>query len=218
MAVDLMNGIINLEGDVVMAEVKRRMEAGEDAVAILADCQQGMHIIGKQFDQGDVHLAELILSGEILKSVLKHLEPYLVKVSFNPVLKRVVIATLQGDIHDLGKNLFVMLLESRGFEVYDLGVDVDPDIVVESVRCIKPHFVCFSGLVTPVLGVMKSTVGTLIQKGLRNDVKILIGGGITVPQNKDYVGADFQTIDAMDGLNYCLKESWKAEHYDNKSG
>jgi dimethylamine corrinoid protein len=213
MSKDLIWGIVNLAGDQVLAEVKRRLETGEDSLKILEECRKGMNVVGEQFNNGEIALAELVLSGEIFKKAFVFLEPNLSKTNTGNIMDKVVIATLQGDIHDLGKGIFVTLLKTRGFEVYDLGVDVEPKIVLEKVKEIRPRFVGFSALITPVLKVMKRAVEILTEEGLRDDVKVLIGGGITTPQSKKYIGADFQTVDAMEGLNYCLRMSWKANHY-----
>ncbi|MEL7566955.1 MAG: cobalamin-dependent protein [Dehalobacterium sp.] len=213
MSRNLIKGIVNLAGDQVLAEVRSRAEAGEDPVKILEECRKGMNIVGEQFNKEEIALAELILSGEIFKKAFVFLEPYLSRMNINHTMDKVVVATLQGDIHDLGKSIFVTLLKARGFEVYDLGVDVDPKILVQNVKEIRPRFVGFSALITPVLKVMKKTVEMLADEGLRDDIKVLIGGGVTIPQNMEFIGADFQTVNAMEGVNYCIKMSWKSNHY-----
>jgi methylmalonyl-CoA mutase cobalamin-binding domain/chain len=209
MSRDLIRGIVSLAGDQVLAEVKRRAEAGEDSVKILEECLNGMNVVGEQFNKGEIALAELILSGEIFKKAFIFLEPSLSRIHTRHALDKVVVATLQGDIHDLGKSIFVTLLKARGFEIYDLGVDVDPKVVIQKVKEIRPRFVGFSALITPVLKVMRKTVEMLTNEGLKDDTKVLIGGGITTPQSMEYIGADFQTINAMEGLNYCIKMSSK---------
>ncbi len=116
-----------------------------------------------------------------------------------------MIGTLQGDIHELGKNILITMLRVHGFEVHDLGVDVPPSAVVDKVRGFKPHVVGFSALITTAFPSMKEAVALIQEAGLRDSVKVMIGGGVTTAGVRDYVGADFQTTDAMEGVTYCLK-------------
>ncbi len=116
-----------------------------------------------------------------------------------------VLATPKGDIHDLGKDIFATLLEGQGLEVYNLGVDADPSLVVEKVREVKPDFVGFSALITTAFKSMKITTDMLEAENLRESFKLMVGGGVTNTILKDHIGADFQTIDAMEGVSYCLK-------------
>jgi methanogenic corrinoid protein MtbC1 len=165
-----------------------------------------MTAVGERYQRGEYCLAELILSGEILREVSETLEPHLAATRPEEPVGNVVLATLKGDIHDLGKNLFKTLISAQGFVVRDLGVDVDAARVVEAVRELNPDFVGFSALMTPAFQSMKQAADLLTEAGLRNRVKIMVGGGVTTPRVKEYVGADFQTTDAMDGVTYCLDE------------
>jgi len=116
-----------------------------------------------------------------------------------------LIGTLQGDIHELGKNILITMLRVHGFEVHDLGVDVPPSAVVDKVRGFKPQVVGFSALITTAFPSMKEAVALLQQAGLRDSVKVMIGGGVTTAGVRDYVGADFQTTDALECVAYCQK-------------
>ena len=205
----LIDGIVNLAGDQVLAEVKRGIESGENALEILEKCRKGMNIVGELFNKGDISTAELILSGELFRQAFLFLEPYLASGNKHGTSGKVILATMQGDIHDLGKNILATLLKSHGFEVYDLGVDVSPETLINEVRTFHPRFLGLSALITPVLKVMKRTVELLEENGLRKSVYILIGGGITTPQSRAFIGADFQSIEAMESLNYCIKMSRK---------
>ena len=133
------------------------------------------------------------------------ISPYLIRENQKEIKSKVLLATIQGDIHDLGKNIFGTLLKINDFEVYDLGVDVNPEIILDKVREIHPDFIGFSALLTITFDPMKYVIDTLKKENLRNQVKILVGGGITTSMVKEYIGADFQTIDAMEGIEYCLK-------------
>jgi methylmalonyl-CoA mutase cobalamin-binding domain/chain len=164
-----------------------------------------MTLVGERYQKGEYFLAELLLSAEIFKQAMETIEPYLTKVRPPEPRGKVVLATLKGDIHDLGKNIFATLLRAHGFEVHDLGVDVDPMRVVEKVKEVKPEFVGFSALITTSFDYIKMAVEMLEKEGLRKQLKVMVGGGVTTPLLKEYVGADFQTRDATEGVRYCLE-------------
>ena len=147
----------------------------------------------------------MILSAEIFKEVAALIEPHLSRAKPACARGRVLIGTLRGDIHDLGKNILITLLRAHAFEVQDLGVDVPPTLVLEKVKEFNPHFVGFSALITTAFPSMKEAVALLQHIGLRDRVRVMIGGGVTTPAVRDYVGADFQTTDAMEGVTYCLQ-------------
>jgi methanogenic corrinoid protein MtbC1 len=197
--------ILNFKRDAVLETVERRLGAGEDPLRILDDCRRGMTLVGERFQQGDFFLAELVLSAEIFKEVTAVIEPRLSQAKSARTKGRVLIGTLQGDIHELGKNILITMLRVHGFEVHDLGVDVPPSAVVDKVRGFKPHVVGFSALITTAFPSMKEAVALIQEAGLRDSVKVMIGGGVTTAGVRDYVGADFQTTDAMEGVAYCLK-------------
>jgi len=205
MSEGLSKALVELERDEVIKAVKGRVGEGEDPVGILEQCRQGMTIVGQRFQKGDYFLAELMLSAEIFKEAVAIIEPYLAEARPSKPLGKVLLATLKGDIHDLGKNILATLLRARGFEVYDLGVDVSPVLVVERVEEIRPEFVGFSALITTAFASMKEAADMLANVGLRDQLKLMVGGGVTTPMVKDYIGADFQTTDAMEGVTYCLK-------------
>jgi methanogenic corrinoid protein MtbC1 len=204
MSDELSNAIVDLKRDEVAAAVKSRAERGESPVQILEECRRGMTIVGERFQEGDYFLAELMLSGEIFKGAMAILEPYLAEAGPSKPLGKVVLATLHGDIHDLGKNIIAIMLKAQGFEVHDLGVDVALGLVVEKVRETAPDFVGFSALITTSFDSMKQAAEMLREAGLREQFKLMIGGGVTTPLVKDYVGADFQTTDATEGVAYCI--------------
>jgi len=204
MAGELSVAIVELERDKALAMVKDRAERDSDPIQILDECRRGMTIVGERFQAGDYFLAELMLSAEIFKGAVSILDPYLSKARPVQPLGTVVLATLKGDIHDLGKNIFSTLLKSQGFDVHDIGVDVTPALVVDRVREVAPDFVGFSALITSAFDSMKQASELLWEAGLRDRFKLMVGGGVTTPMVKDYIGADFQTTDATAGVDYCL--------------
>ena len=158
---DLISALVDLRREEVLSMVGGMAERGDDPLQILKDCRKAMTNVGERYQRGEYWLAELILSGEILKEVGQLLEPHLAAVRPEEPLGTVVLATLKGDIHDLGKNLFKTLLSAQGFVVRDLGVDVDSALVVEAVRGHQPDFVGFSALMTPAFQSMKQAADLL---------------------------------------------------------
>ena len=202
---ELRAALVDLERDKVVGLVESRIAEGEDPRAILEDCRQGMSLVGARFQTGEYYLAELLLSAEIFKTAVALLEPHLKQMHSSEPAGTVVLATMQGDIHDLGKNIFATLLRAQAFEVHDLGVDVAPSLLVEKVKQLRPHFVGLSALLTTTFPSMKQVAEMLSAAGLRDELKLLIGGGVTTAALKEYVGADFQTADAIEGVAYCLR-------------
>ncbi len=205
MAGELSTYVVELKEDEVIQAVETKLKNGEDPLKILGECRRGMTIVGDRFQAGDYYLAELMLSAEVFKAAIAILDPYLARARTSEPLGKVVLGTLRGDIHDLGKDIVATLLQAHGFEVHDLGVDVPPSVVLEKVREIQPDFVGFSGLITNVFAGMKEAADLLREAGLRDRLKLMVGGGVTSREVKDYVGADFQTRDASEGVAYCRK-------------
>jgi 5-methyltetrahydrofolate--homocysteine methyltransferase len=205
MAEELVAALVDFRREEVIEAVKSRADRGESPVQILAECRRGMTIVGERFQKGEYFLAELMLSGEIFKGAMAILEPYLAKTNPSKPLGKVVIATLKGDIHDLGKDIVAIMLKAQGFEVHNLGVDVSPNIVVDKVKETTPDFVGFSALITTAFDSMQQTAIMLREAGLREQFKLMVGGGVTTPAVKEYVGADFQTTDATEGVAYCIE-------------
>ncbi|MBY8985034.1 MAG: cobalamin-dependent protein [Candidatus Lokiarchaeota archaeon] len=206
MSSQLTKNLVELERDQVLSEIKERLNRGEDPMKIFEECKQGMELVGEKFKSKEYFLAELMLSGDLFREATELIEPFLGEIKTNEDVKgKVMLVTVQGDIHDLGKNILGMLLKLEGFEVIDLGVDVDPNIVVDKVKELQPDFLGFSALLTITFDPMKKIIDKLKEAGLRDKLRIMVGGGITTLLVKDYIGADFQTIDAMEGVQYCLE-------------
>jgi methanogenic corrinoid protein MtbC1 len=202
---DLSPAFAELKRDEILETIKARIDQGEDPLKIMDDARLAMNTVGNQFQEGTLFLAEMMLAAEIFKEVVVILKPHLDKTRPAKPIGKIVLATPKGDIHDLGKNILATLLECHGFEVHDLGVDVESSLIIGKVAEVKPDFVGFSALITTSFASMKQATTLLENKGMRNTFKLMVGGGVTTPMLKDHIGADFQTTDAMEGVAYCLK-------------
>jgi trimethylamine corrinoid protein len=188
-------------------KVKIDLEKGADPMAILADAREGMKIVGERFGNGDYFIPDLIYSGEILKEVAGLVEPHIKqKDAKDKKLGKVIIGTVAGDIHDIGKDLVVLMLDISGFEVYDLGVDVPVQSFVDKIKETGAGVVGLSGFLTLAFDTMKETVEAIKAAGLRERVKIMIGGGQIDDEVKRYTGADAFGKDAMEAVS--LAKAW----------
>ncbi len=207
MSDEISSCVVELRKDELLEAIRSKLESGEDALQIMDECRRGMTIVGERFQAGDYYLAELMLSSEIFKGAVAVLDPHLTKAHSAKPMGRVLLATMKGDIHDLGKNILATLLKAHGFEVHDLGVDVPPAILVEKVIEVKPDIVGLSALITTAFPSMKEAADMLQESSLSKRPKIMVGGGVTTADVKAYVGADFQTTDATAGVAYCMEVS-----------
>lgn len=204
LANSLAEAIADLKEEQVCKLVKERLDAGTDPWAILAECREGMTKVGDRYEKGDYFVSELVMAGEIFKQAMSLLEPRLAGKKERP-LGRVVIGTVKGDIHDIGKNIVSTLLSANGFEVYDLGVDVAPERIVDKVKETDAQVVALSALVTISFDPMKETVQALEKANLRDKVKIMIGGGPVNEKVRAYTGADAVGYDAQDAISLAKK-------------
>jgi dimethylamine corrinoid protein len=178
--------------------------SGEDAQKVVFACQQGMAIVGELFEKKEYYVGDLIFAGELLAKTVDLLKPVLSGVASQKV-GSIVIGTVAGDLHDIGKNIFGSMAEAAGFDMYDLGIDVSAGTFVAKVKEVKPHIVGLSGILTLAINSMKNTVDAISEAGLRDRVKIIIGGN---PVNEDVckqIGADAFTTNAAEGLKICQR-------------
>lgn len=187
-----------LEGDApgVKENVQAAVDAGMDAGNILNDCLiPAMNEVGRLFEEGEYYIPEMLISAKAMKAGLAILQPLLMKSNVQ-AKGRIIIGTVQGDLHDIGKNLVAIMLEGAGFEVIDLGADVSPDKFVEAVREKQPDIIAMSALLTTTMPRMKDTIEVLNQSGVRQKVKIMIGGAPVNASYAEKIGADGYSEDA----------------------
>lgn len=203
---ELAKALSNLKEKEAIEIVEKRLNAGENPVHILSDARIGMEVVGQRFSAGDYFLPELIFSAEILKGIAELVKPKLVETVTAEHIGKVVIGTVAGDIHDIGKDIVVFMLDINGFEVHDLGIDVPPQNFVDKIKETGSGIVALSGFLTLAFDSMKDTIEAIEKAGLRDDVKIMIGGGQVDEQIMKYTGADAYGTDAMAGVTHA--KSW----------
>jgi methanogenic corrinoid protein MtbC1 len=205
MAGDLVNLLADLKEQEALKVVKERLNKGEDALKILEDARKGMEIVGKRFAESQYFIPDLVYSGEILKAVSELVKPKLTKAAGTKKLGKVVFGTVAGDIHDIGKDIVVFMLDVNGFEVYDLGVDVPVQKFVDKIKETGAPVVGLSGFLTLAFDSMKETIEAIKSAGLRDKVKVMIGGGQITEEVRKYAGADAFGKDAMAGVSLAQK-------------
>jgi methanogenic corrinoid protein MtbC1 len=203
MSQELTDAIVGIREDEAMALVKSMLEGGTDPNEVLAQARDAMTELGRRFECEEAFIPELIMGGEIMKNIAAELKPHLKGDEEGAKLGTVIIGTVQGDIHDIGKDIVVMMLDINGYEVHDLGVDVPADRFIAEIRESGAQIVGLSGLLTLAFDSMKATVDAIAAAGLRDQVKIMVGGAPADAQVQDYTGADGWGNDVGQALKLC---------------
>jgi len=206
MSGELVKLLSDLKEPEALAFVEKALGEGVDAMDLLGQAKEGMNIVGQRFASEEYFIPDLVFSGEILKGIVQMLEPHIKKGEEAERLGKVIIGTVAGDIHDIGKDLVVFMLDVNGFEVLDLGIDVPVQKFVDTIKETGSRVVGLSGFLTLAFQSMKDTVEAINAAGLRNDVKIMIGGGQIDEQVKSFTGADAYGKDAMEAVT--LTKGW----------
>ena len=202
---DLVNTLADLKEQEVIKIVEDRLKANEDPLKILGDARKGMEIVGQRFASSEYFIPDLVYSGEILKSVTELVKPRLTTATESKKLGKIVFGTVAGDIHDIGKDIVVFMLDVNGFEVHDLGIDVPVQKFVDKIKETGAPIVGLSGFLTLAFDSMKQTVDAIKAAGLRDKVSVMIGGGQITEEVKNYTGADAYGKDAMAGVTLAKK-------------
>ncbi len=206
MAKDLINTLANLKEEEALKIVEDRLSAGEEPLKILDDARRAVEIVGKRFSDSEYFIPDLVYSGEILKRITDMVKPKIAKGQEVKRLGKVVVGTVAGDIHDIGKDIVVFMLDVNGFEVFDLGIDVPAQKFVDTIKKTGSSVVGMSGFLTLAFQSMKDTIEAIKGAGVRNKVKIMIGGGQIDEQVKGFTGADAYGKDAMEAVK--LAKGW----------
>jgi 5-methyltetrahydrofolate--homocysteine methyltransferase len=205
MAGDLKTLLADLKENDALGIVKDRLDAGGDPLIILDDAREGMEIVGERFANGEYFIPDLVYSGEILKQITDMVKPKLAKTTETKRRDKLVLGTVAGDIHDIGLNIVDFMLDVNGFEIHNLGVDVPPQKFIDKIKETGAGIVGLSGFLTLAFDSMKETVDAIQAAGLRDKVKIMIGGGQIDEVIRKHTGADAYGKDAMAGVSLAKK-------------
>jgi len=201
----LLDDMINMREEEAVETAKALMDSNADPIAVLGSCMKAMEEVGKRFEKGQYYLPELMMAGEMLQQISEMIKPRLKGDVARQKKGRVLMGTVEGDIHNIGKDIVTFLLDVNGYDVKDIGIDIPPAKFVEEIKAFKPQVVGMSGLLTLAFDSMKKTVEAIEAAGLRKDVKIMIGGGIVSENTRVYCGADAFGKDAMEGVTLAKK-------------
>lgn len=205
-AADLVTALASLKENEALEISRVRLDNGDNPLAILTDARRGMGIVGERFASGEYFIPDLVYSGEILKQITEMVKPRLASGAGVKRLGKVVLGTVAGDIHDIGLNIVDFMLDTNGFEVYNLGVDVPATKFVTKIKETDAPIVGLSGFLTLAFDAMKETVAAIKSAGLSDRVKIMIGGGQIDDEIRKYTQADAYGKDAMAAV--ALAKQW----------
>lgn len=193
------------EDDAVPLATRMLLEEGVNPMHVLDLCREAMDIVGKRFEEGEYFLPELVLAGEMLDNVGAIAKPLIKQGEGGAAarLGKVLIGTVHGDLHDIGKNIVTFMLDINGFEVKDIGVDVSVQTFIDEIKAYQPDVVGLSGFLTLAFDSMKETIAAFDAAGLRNDFKIMIGGGQIDETVRSYTGADAFGVNAVEAVGLC---------------
>lgn len=206
MSGELTKAVADLQEEEALKLVNQMLEAGTDPNELLVEARDGMEKVGKRFADGEYFLPELIFSAEIFKELTEILKPRMQAEVQQKKIGKVIVGTVAGDIHDIGKDIVVFMLDISGYDVTDLGVDVPKEKFVEALKETGAPVVALSGFLTLAFDAMKETVEAISAAGLRDKVKIMIGGGQIDEEIRKHAGADAYGRDAMAGV--ALAKEW----------
>jgi methanogenic corrinoid protein MtbC1 len=204
MAHELVEAMANMKEEEALSIVDDLLAKGEDPAKILDLSSQAMQVVGERYQEGTYFLPELIMSGEMLRKVGEVLKPHLAaQTETQKKLGIVVLGTVRGDIHDIGKDIVGFMLEVNGFQVHDLGIDVSEEAFVSAIKEHSPQVLALSGFLSVAFDSMKSTIEEVDKAGLKKDLKVIIGGGQMDDTVRRYTGADAYGDDAMAAVAFA---------------
>ena len=192
----IIDALVGCDEPKVLDLVQNALDEGVEAKEILNQgLIAGMDVVGEKMENEDMFIPEVLMAAKVMSAAVGILKPLLAEEDIS-AMGRVIIGTVKGDLHDIGKNLVAMMLESAGFEVYNLGVDISPDKFVSEVNEKNANMVCLSALLTTTMPMMKQTIDAVVESGLRDRVKIMVGGAPVTKNYANEIGADGYAPDA----------------------
>lgn len=197
--------VADLQEKELLSLAKNRLINGDNPLDIIDDCHQGMIEVGERYEKGEYFISSLIVAGELFREVTDLVQPIIQEKMEGQESGKILLGTVSGDIHDLGKNLFGMMMSCHGFKVIDVGVDVPPEEFVRQAALLKPHFIGLSGLLTTAFDSMRETVSLLKNADDPEvaQIPIIIGSSLFKSETCETIGADYWTRTAISGVNIC---------------
>ncbi|MDE2072941.1 MAG: cobalamin-dependent protein, partial [Alphaproteobacteria bacterium] len=205
----LIDWLADMDEERAVARAKKMLlEEGADPMRVLDICRAAMDIVGKRFEDGEYFLPELVLAGEMLDNIGAVAKPLITQGDGGGAAKlgKVLIGTVHGDLHDIGKNIVTFMLDINGFEVRDIGVDVPVDTFIAEINAFQPDIVGLSGFLTLAFDSMKETIAAFGNAGIRDKFKVMIGGGQIDETVRAYTGADAFGVNAVEAVS--LSKTW----------
>jgi methanogenic corrinoid protein MtbC1 len=215
MSPDLIKAIEDLKEEESISLARKLLDGGEAPSEILDAAREAMERIGKHFEDNLYFLPELMMAGEIMKQISELVSPHLLTEKDSKRKGKIVFGTVEGDIHNIGKDIVTVLLDAIGFEVIDMGVDVAPEKFIEKLKEVEAPILGLSGFLYFSHQSMKKTIDLLEKEGMRRKVKVMIGGGQVDERVMKMTGADGWGRDAMDAVNIAKKWMEEAPAYGN---
>ena len=200
---DIAQSVILGDEDLVKEQVTSLLAAGNSPLEIINEgLIAGMNVVGVRFKAGDMYVPEVLMSARSMSTGVEIVKP-LIAVADMKIKVKVLLGTVKGDLHDIGKNLVRIMMESSGLEVIDVGIDISPEKFMEAIRKHKPDILAMSALLTTTMANMKSTIEMLVEEGLRDKVKVIVGGAPVSQEFADTIGADGFAADAASASDLC---------------
>lgn len=191
-----------LDDETLVAAAEDIMANGGDASVCMQACQEGLEEVGHRFENGEYFVGDLVFAGELMGQVMDIIRPAL-SGEGNESVGKMILCTVKGDLHDIGKNIVRAMLEAGGLEVMDLGIDVDPETIVAKAKENDIHIIGLSGVLTLAIDSMKDTVDAFKNAGMRNDVHIIVGGNPVTAEGCEFIGADAWAILPQETVRVC---------------
>ena len=193
----------NLEDEAVLGTLRQLMaESPSDAGKAMEACRRGLEDVGKRFEAEEYFLGDLIFAGDLMSDAVKIIKPALAQ-SGGASLGKLILCTVKGDLHDIGKNIVASILDAAGFEVIDLGIDVEPELIIKTAKENDVRIIGLSGVLTLAVDSMKATVDASVKAGMRDKVKFIIGGCPVSEVVREYTGADAWSLSPQEAVGIC---------------
>lgn len=203
METKIISAVETIDEKRAIALVAAELKSGKDKRDIANQLNFALQRVAVRYEEGEYYIADLIMVGELISNLLRMMGMDSTELADGKRLGKIVVGTVFGDIHDVGKNIFISMLRAEGFEVIDMGTDVSTARFIEVIKKEKPAIVGISGILTSVVENIKEVIDEIDAQGLRDDLKIILGGALAGTDYAKYVGADDYSSDAIEGVNIC---------------